>query len=519
MNAVIYARYSCSSQTEQSIEGQLSECHAYAKRNDYTVVGEYIDRAISGRSDDRPDFLRMIADAKSLEFDYIIVYKLDRFARNRYDSAFYKHKLKQYGIKVLSATEAIGDNPESIILEAVLEASAEYFSYDLSQKVKRGMRASASKGKSTGAPAPLGYKHVGKGIEIDVEKAPIVKRIFHEYASGVPAVEIVNSLNNSGYTNARGKKFNLSSFNTLLKNQKYIGIWKYSDIIVNDVAPPLVDKETFEKVQQRLSLNKRAPRLSKKTDKVYYRLRGKLFCGYCGGSMNGESGHSKTGAKHYYYTCRNRKKLKNCSKKPEKKDFIEWYVAEQTALYILDKKNMHLIADHVAAQYKDEFNDSRVAELEKQVARLNREIDKCVDALIDSPKTARPRLHKKIDDLDAQINDLSIDLSKLRIAAKINFTKDDVLAFIQSFSGGDLMDDEYRAKIIDAFVNAVFLYDDRIIIYYNIKNSKQVSYIGMLEDIEPIEGVRPLNNMVYHKKQSYFHIELKIRFCFLYSFL
>ena len=126
-NAVIYARYSSHSQTEQSIEGQLRVCHEYAQREGFTIVGEYIDRAISGKTDDRPDFQRMISDSRKRAFQYVIVYKLDRFARNRYDSAVYKHKLKQNGVKVVSAMENIGDNPESIILEAVLEASAEYY--------------------------------------------------------------------------------------------------------------------------------------------------------------------------------------------------------------------------------------------------------------------------------------------------------------------------------------------------------------------------------------------------------
>ena len=175
-NAVIYARYSSHNQTEQSIEGQLRVCHEYAKREGYTIVGEYIDRAISGRTDDRPEFQRMIDDSRKGVFQYVIVYRLDRFTRNRYDSAIYKHKLKKNGVKVLSAMENIGDNPEGVILEAVLEASAEYYSLELSQKVKRGMRESALKGQyCTGTP-PLGYKTVDGRLAIDETTAPFVKR-------------------------------------------------------------------------------------------------------------------------------------------------------------------------------------------------------------------------------------------------------------------------------------------------------------------------------------------------------
>ena len=137
MNAVIYARYSSDKQTEQSIEGQLRFCNQYAEAHGYTVIENYIDRGISGTSDNRPQFQRMIADSDKKDFSFVIVWKLDRFARNRYDSAIYKNKLKKNGVKVLSATEGIGEGDESIILEAILEAMAETYSRQLSQNVRR----------------------------------------------------------------------------------------------------------------------------------------------------------------------------------------------------------------------------------------------------------------------------------------------------------------------------------------------------------------------------------------------
>ena len=176
-NAVIYARYSSTNQNEQSIDGQLRECRAFAEREGYTVIETYVDRALTGRNDNRPDFQRMIIDAKKRQFQYVIVYKLDRFARNRYDSAIYKHKLKQCGVKVISATENISDNPEGVILEAVLEASAEYYSLELSQKIKRGYRESMMKGNYIGGSVPLGYKVVNKKLVIDEATEHIIKAI------------------------------------------------------------------------------------------------------------------------------------------------------------------------------------------------------------------------------------------------------------------------------------------------------------------------------------------------------
>jgi len=114
--AVIYARFSSHSQTEQSIEGQLRECYDFAKRSDITIVGEYIDRALTGTSDKRPQFIKMIEDSKKKNFEYVLVYQLDRFARNRYDSANYKAKLKKNGVRVLSAKENITDDASGILV-------------------------------------------------------------------------------------------------------------------------------------------------------------------------------------------------------------------------------------------------------------------------------------------------------------------------------------------------------------------------------------------------------------------
>ena len=515
---VIYARYSSSAQNEQSIEGQLRECYKYAEQNGYTVVCEYIDRALSGRSDDRPEFLRMIEDAKKGQFEFVIVYKLDRFARNRYDSAFYKHKLKQCGVKVLSATEAIGDNPESIILEAVLEASAEYYSHDLSQKVTRGMRESALKGNSTGSPAPLGYKHVDKKVVIDENKAHIVRYVFEEYATGTSIVELIDTLNAKGYTTKQGKPFNKDSFKRVLQNEKYIGIWRYTDIVNENSVPPLISRELFERVQQRAKASKHAAKGRRKgSGKPIYHLTGKLFCAYCGAHMTAESGYSSTGEMHNYYSCSRRKRYKNCDKAIEKKDFLEWYIAEQAVEAVLTPHRMKYIAESVAKQYANEFGHFRINELEKQINRVNREIDKCVDTLLDTPKSAQKRINARIEELEAQENDLSTDLAKLKIATNIRLTSDDVMIWLKSFVGGDLMDAEYRRKIIDSFVNAIYLYDDQIIIYYNIKDSKQVSYIGMLEDAGAIsigngdspetkklpstgESVRQLGDMVTRRR-------------------
>ena len=217
MNAVIYARYSSSAQTEQSIEGQLRVCKEYAEKNGITILDEYIDRAMTGTNDNRPAFLRMIEDSKKHQFEKILVYKLDRFSRNRYDNAIYKHLLQQNGVKVISATEVISDTAEGLIMESLLEMFAELYSKDLSQKVKRGMRESVLKGLFIGGNILYGYKVEDKKIVINKEQAPAVKKIFEDYASGMSKTEIVDKLNKLGYRTNKGKKFTTNSIQDKLK--------------------------------------------------------------------------------------------------------------------------------------------------------------------------------------------------------------------------------------------------------------------------------------------------------------
>ena len=165
--AVIYARYSSSGQREESIEGQLRECRAWAARNGFRIIGEYTDKALTGRTDKRPDFQRMLKDAERGVFKAVICWKIDRFARNRYDSATYKYKLKKNGVRVYYAKEAIPEGPEGIILESVMEGYAEYYSENLSQNIKRGNYDSALERKT------LGYKLLG------LRKAPeSLQKIF-----------------------------------------------------------------------------------------------------------------------------------------------------------------------------------------------------------------------------------------------------------------------------------------------------------------------------------------------------
>lgn len=382
MKAVIYARYSAgANQTEQSIEGQLRECHAYAKAHDIIVVGTYIDRAISGKTDHRDQFQKMIKDSDRRLFDVVLTYKIDRFARNRYDSAIYKSRLKKNGVRVLYAKESIPDGPEGIILESLLEGMAEYYSEELSQKIKRGMRESAYKCHSTGGNIALGYYIApDKTFAVDEQQAPIVRKIFSMYDSGDTVTEICKYLNALGIKTSRGVPFNKNSLHTILKNEKYIGVYKCKGIRTEDGVPTIIDREQFDRVQARIAANRKAP--AREKAKVDYLLSGKLYCGHCGAGMAGESGTGKSGQKHYYYICVNKKRAKTCDKKTVRKDWLEKLVVDATVKYVLQPEKIDMIAQKcVEVQAKDVSQSNELVSLQKQLAETRKAVQNVMSAI------------------------------------------------------------------------------------------------------------------------------------------
>lgn len=483
--AVIYARYSCDKQTEQSIEGQLRVCRDFAERNGYKVSKIYADRAISGRSDERPQFLKMIDDSAHKSFDYVIVYKLDRFSRSMYDTAVYKHILQKNNVRVLSATEGLTDDPSSIMLEAILVANAEYYSRELSQKVKRGMNESALKGHSCGGTTPLGYV-VGtdKKLHIDNKTAPGVKKAFEMYAEGKGKSEILSWLKENGYRRSDGREITYNSLDTIFRNKKYTGTFVYNGVEVEGGCPAIIDKETFEKCQKQIQKNRRSG--GKFTAKTEYYLTGKLFCGYCGEPMIGVSGTSKQGTVHNYYACRKARKSRACKKKAERKDYIEWYVCQSALDYIKEPKRKKIIAEALIAAYKRELCCcENTTQIKNEIRDLKQKIEKTVDLMID---TGNKHLSKRIDDMDEQVAQLELRLEREKINAAHIPTEQDIYDWLSKFDKLCAADPEHRRIIIDTFVNKVYLFDDKVVILFNLKDGKQVSLIDVIEELDQLES-------------------------------
>ena len=237
--AVIYARYSSDSQSEQSIEGHLRVCTEYAKSHDILILDTYMDRAMTGTNDNRPDFQRMIKDSAKRQFQVVLVYKLDRFSRDKYATAIHKRTLKNNGVKVLSATESIPETPEGIILESMLEGYAEYYSVELSQKIRRGNYESRKKGNLTGGRTPYGYKNIDKKAVVVEHEAAVIRYISEQYSIGVNTKDIIDSLTARGIFYC-GKPFILNTLYKILRNERHSGICTINGEVFDNIYPRIV---------------------------------------------------------------------------------------------------------------------------------------------------------------------------------------------------------------------------------------------------------------------------------------
>ena len=511
--AVIYARYSSHNQREESIEGQIRECKDFAARNDLTIIGEYIDRAISGKTDNRADFQRMIKDSERGQFQVVLVYAIDRFARNRYDSAIYKAKLKKNGVKVFYAKQNIPDSPEGIILESVMEGYAEYYSQNLAVHIKRGMKENALQCKVTGGTTPLGYRiSENKTYEVDPAGAKIIREIFEMYAGGVSATQIVNYCNKQGYRTARGGSFNKNSLRTILLNDKYIGVYRYEDVEIEGGIPAIIDKELFEKVQATFHHN-HAARARNKANADYL-LTTKLFCGHCGSNMVGECGTSRNGETHYYYKCTDRKRSHSCTKHTERKEWIEEFVVRHTVNTVLTDDNIELIATKAAELMEKEFAESSVlATLEQTKKDIDRRIKNMIDLMEQGIVT--PSTRERLLELESQKTDLEQRMARETLK-KPPLSKERILHWLYSFKGGNINDMEYRQRVIDTLVNSIYVYDNdggnsrKIVFTFNI--SGQNTSVVNCSDIAcfaPPFGANP-NRFFFMKNVFGFAIEVTV---------
>ena len=499
MNAVVYARYSSHRQGEQSIEGQLAEAKKYAEAHGLTIIHEYCDRAQTGRNDDREQFQRMLSDAAKHAFDALIVWKTDRIGRNKEEIALNKYHLKKNGVKTHYIAEMIPDTPEGIILEAVIEGMAAYYSEQLSQNIRRGQRASASKAQSTGGNRPLGYKTgPDKKFVIDPETAPTVKLVFDLYAQGKTISQIIRLLNERGLRTLRGRPFTNNSLRSMLKNEKYIGVYTYKDEIrLEGAIPPLVEPEVFHKVQEMLRYNQKAA--AHKNAKADYLLTEKLLCGKCGQMMVGVSGTSHTGTRHHYYYCTEQRK-KKCSKKPVRKIWIEGLVLEYVTALIQSEDLLEFIAEKTYQYYLAQNTESAYTEsLQKaldEVEKATTNLVRALEAGIFNEATKR-----RMEELDEQKAELQSALAAAKLRSDLGLKKGHILYFLHKFAEMDVTDEDCQKQMIKIFVNSVFVYDDKVVITFNYSRDDRTITLHEI-DAGLQQGVRLPRSLCHHRPLS-----------------
>ena len=480
MNVVIYARFSSHSQTEQSIEGQLKVCYEYAQQHNYTVLGEYIDRATSGKfADNRTDFLRMIADSDKHTFEGVLVYQLDRFARNRYDSAIYKSKLKKNGVRVLSAKENITEDASGILIEGVLESMAEYYSVELAQKIHRGMAINAEKCLSNGSNPGLGFKVNKKDrtFYVDEQEAAIVREIFERYAAGETKTEIIRDMQRRRIKTSLGKEFSNNSLSRMLTNKRYIGIYMYKGVETPGGMPRILEDDLFYRVQEIMNRNKTAP--ARTHGEGEYLLTTKLFCGHCKEMMVGYGGTGKAKKQYHYYICKSARK-KKCDKKIVSKSYIENRVIDECLKMLTDDK-MKYIAQMVAAECNKSPDNLSIKELKKAI----KEVDLAIENLwkgIEQGKSVE-MLTERLNQRQAEKEELETQLA-IENNKRINLSEAQILAFLDYICEMPMDDVKKRKAIINIFVHSVYLYDDHFTLIINASR-KPLSIENIpLDDIE-----------------------------------
>lgn len=485
MRGVIYARYSEGPrQTDQSIEGQVADCTEYAKREGIDIIEIYADRHVSGRSvEGRNEFQRMLSDAERGLFDCVITWKIDRFGRDRQDIALCKMRLRKAGVRLMYAKESVPEGPEGIILESVLEGLAEYYSADLRQKVVRGRRETAKKGQYCGAPLPIGYKiDKDRHVVVDEKEAEAVREAFRMHIAGAGIKELQEMFRKRGVTSLHGKTIGSSVLYRMLRNRKYLGEFVVEGVPLT--VEPIIDEATFEEAAKhfKTSRNNAAGRA-----KVNYLLSCKCYCGYCGALLNGEAGTSKTGKVYHYYKCGDKKRGIQCEMKAIRQEQLEDAVIGFTVEDMLTDEMIGTLVDRIMEIQEKEQENDPVEILRKQLASNKKRQQHLLDAIEESGARG---LASRLSALEQEAEELTLEIQKADIK-RPRLTREVVEAWLRSFRAGDVLDDDFRRRLVDTFIARVDVRNDEALIFYNIREKGPHAKVRVQPEYWSIRDLNP----------------------------
>jgi DNA invertase Pin-like site-specific DNA recombinase len=455
MTGVIYARYSEGPrQTDQSIEGQVADCRAYAEANGIDIIGIYADRHISGTSTDgREEFLRMMHDADAHRFDCVVTWKIDRFGRSREDIAVNKIRLKRAGVQLRYAKESVPEGPEGILLESLLEGLAEYYSADLRQKVARGHREGAKKGRLSAGSTPIGYKRApDKTLVVVEDEAELVRMAFTAYAAGTPVKEIREM-----WRKKSGKDIPAATLYRMLRNEHYCS-GTYTIQGVDVPVDPIIDKSLFDRAQ---TMHRGSRQNAAGRAKVEYLLSCKCTCELCGRTLQGVSGRGKLGVKYYYYKC----PTKECGLKPIPRDQLEGLVLDHTASDVLTEEMIGKLTRRIMEIQEAERQQDPAAALRKELKDLKRKQANLLQAIEDG---AGASVVTRLNEVDARLGELSLAIEQAELARPV-IPEEIVRGWLQSFRAGDKNDPVFRRRLVRTFLAGVTVGPEKIVIEYNTK--------------------------------------------------
>ena len=403
--AVDYSRYSSDRQHESSIEAQQAEISRYAAAHGIQIVEHYVDRAKSARSDQRPDFLRLLKDLKSRPVDFVLVHKWDRFARNRYHAEVYKRLISERGARLITIAQDFGDGPEAVILEALMQGMAEYYSLNLATEVIKGRKVKLSKGEHPGGTYPFGYLSDGHGgYRIEEVEAHYLHRLAQATLDGAPSYNsIIAEMTSIGVVGRRGKPLSSGNVATMLKNPIYAGIYaqRAGDQIqvIHDHHPAIFTEEYQQEVIAVLASKKNVGRCADAHRK--YLCTGLVYCASCGSPMYGHA-QRKDGKEYVSYVCH-----KSCGGvrmiRVEELDRAACdYVRALLSPTVRDQLRT-AFDQYLAARRAQQLK--RPSDPKREIARLQAQIDSLMGNLSSGvlPPTVLERIGQQITDLENQI--------------------------------------------------------------------------------------------------------------------
>ena len=492
--AVIYARFSSDNQRDESIDAQVRAIEEYCKKNNIQIVKVFVDRAKSATSANRPEFQNMIkyCEADTTGISMVIVHKLDRFSRDKYDSAMYKQKLKVKGIRVVSVLENLDNSPESLILESVIEGMAQYYSANLAREVAKGQRENGLRAMHNGGDAPLGYDVTNnKRYAINKEEAQAVKIIFDMYINGYSYSNIIDKLNDLGYKTKRGNKFGKNSLYGILSNEKYTGVYVFNKtqrkgvngkrnghkqksedeiIKVEGGMPQIISKEVFLEAQEMMQKRKKTPGSHKAT--TLYILTGLIKC-ECGYAMQGNKRKDKYGNDYISYRCGCRKQKRDCNNKEIKRDYLEEFVLTELEKHVLNDEAIPALSKALNEKLRSKSNNNQemLDNLKNKLEKINKEIENILNAIMNG--IVNSMLKDKLDELEQVKLNLELKINELSIERNseesVNITEDQIRSMFGQFKDFVLTRNLPECKkFISDYVKEVIVYRDRIEVIFNV---------------------------------------------------